>query len=121
MYVAIRLLFYLGIRRLYLLGCDFRMRHDEQNYAFPQRRSAGSVFNNNQSYDALNVRLRHLRPRFEEAGLRVLNCTPRSGLTAFPHLPFEAAVRRATAVIPRRIVTEGMYNQPERQLRGTRS
>lgn len=111
MYVALRLLFYLGVRTVYLVGCDFRMTYGEQNYAFLQDRSKGSVAGNNSSYKILNARLRQLKPLFDAEGYRILNCTPNSGLTVFPHLPFEQAVEEATALLPREINTEGMYDR----------
>ena len=49
-YVALRLLFFLGVRSVYLLGCDFRMELGRPNYAFEQDRSPGSVRSNNSSY-----------------------------------------------------------------------
>jgi hypothetical protein len=115
MYVAIRLLFYLGIRRLYLLGCDFRMDHDKQNYAFDQDRSRSSVRGNNDSYRILNDRLARLKPHFDREGFAIFNCTPNSGLTVFPHLAFEDAVADATADIPRKINTAGMYDRQQRE------
>lgn len=111
MYVALRLLFYLGVRRVYLLGCDFHMEEGKQNYAFDEHRSATSIRFNNSSYRILNDRLAHLKPYFEKEGYEIYNCTPNSGLTVFPHVPFEEAIRQATAIIPKRIVTRGMYDR----------
>lgn len=115
MYVALRLLFHLGFRRVFLLGCDFRMERDKQNYAFEQDRSPSSVRGNNSSYKALNVRLKHLKPYFDGEGFEVLNCTPNSGLTAFPYLDYEEAIRQATAPMPKAIVTAGMYDRQARE------
>jgi hypothetical protein len=116
MYVALRLLYYLGIRRVYLVGCDFRMADGQQNYAFAQHRTRASVASNNRLYATLNRRLLLLRPYFEAAGYQVFNCTPDSGLTVFPHLDFAAAVRQAGAVVPGRMETAGMYaKEPPRR------
>lgn len=114
MYVALRLLFYLGVRRLYLLGCDFRMKKGSQNYAFEQDRSDGSVNGNNSSYRVLNVRLKHLVPYFTKEGYEIFNCTPDSGLTAFPYVPYEDAIVDACARMPEKINTAGMYDRTER-------
>lgn len=113
MYVALRLLFYLGVRRIFLLGCDFRMELGKSNYAFEQERTISSVRGNNSSYKILNVRLQHLKPHFEAAGLDVWNCTPDSGLTVFPFRSFEQAVAEAIADIPRKILTRGMYDRAD--------
>lgn len=111
MYVALRMLFYLGIRRIYLLGCDFRMESGKQNYAFEQDRSPSSVKGNNSSYQILNTRLGHLKPHFEQEGLEIFNCTPNSGLTAFPYVTYEAAVADVRAAMPHEIITKGMYER----------
>jgi hypothetical protein len=87
------------------------MRYGTQNYAFEQNRSRGSVSGNNSTYEALNVRLRHLLPYFENEGYQIHNCTPDSGLTAFPLLSFHEAVEQALDVFPRKIITAGMYDQ----------
>ncbi len=114
-YVALRLLFYLGIRRLYLLGCDFHMESGRQNYAFEQERCEASVRGNNNGYRIIDARLKHLVPHFEREGYRIFNCTPASGLTAFPHVPYEEAVAEACAIMPKTIDTAGMYERSEAQ------
>ncbi|MBN8627382.1 MAG: hypothetical protein J0M17_18040 [Planctomycetes bacterium] len=111
MYVALRLLFYLGIRRVFLVGCDFQMQVGKQNYAFPQDRTASSVRGNNNSYRILNSRLGYLKPFFDQEGFEVFNCTPRSSLTAFPYVEFDLAIEQATAHLPIQINTEGMYDR----------
>jgi hypothetical protein len=113
--VALRMLFYLGVRRVYLLGCDFRMEVGNRNYAFSQDRSMESVESNNRTYRALDRRLKDLRPRFEKAGFRVFNCTASSGLTAFPFRSYDAAIAEATRSFPRSLDTEGMYDWRRRK------
>jgi len=111
MYVAIRLLHYLGVRTIYLVGCDFKMENGRQNYAFAQDRSSSSVRGNNESYRIMNSRFEALLPYFAEAGLSVFNCTPESGLSVFPYKPFEEAIAEAKAQVPAVINTEGMYDR----------
>jgi len=115
MFAAMRLLHYLGVRRVYLLGCDFRMTFDQENYAFQQARSRQSVQNNNNTYRILNCRFRHLKPYFDADGFEVFNCTEESQLVVFPRLPFADALRETTARIPERIMTEGMYDRAKRE------
>ncbi len=114
MYVGIRLLFYLGIRRIFLVGCDFRMEDGAQNYAFAQDRTPSAVRNNNDSYRILNTRLEKLRPYFAQEGLEVFNCTAKSGLTVFSHIPFEQAIDMARAGMPQQVNTAGMYDRLKR-------
>ena len=113
MFIALRMLFYLGIRRLYLLGCDFRMQFGTQNYAFEQDRTRASVNGNNSTYAALNVRLGMLKPYFDKEGYEIFNCTPDSGLKVFPHMEYEEAVQRALEGFPKTISTAGMYDRKE--------
>lgn len=115
MYVAIKLLFHLGIRQLYLLGCDFRMELGKQNYAFDQDRSASSVRGNTSSYRILNSRLSQLKPYFDQEGYRIENCTPNSGLTVFPFRDYEEAIASTTKRIPSNIFTDGMYDRQKRE------
>src|SRR5690606_33539319 len=82
-------------------------------------RTNASVRGNNDSYRIMNSRLAALLPYFEQAGLKVFNCTPNSGLTVFPKTTYEEAIEVATAVIPKRINTEGMYDRKDRKTKGT--
>ncbi|MBX3372599.1 MAG: hypothetical protein KF817_02085 [Phycisphaeraceae bacterium] len=108
MLAALRLLQYLGFRTVYLVGADFRMTPD-QGYAFDEARSAEAVRHNNVLYDSLNRRFEALRDHFMEHRFAVLNCTPESGLTAFPHIPFEQAIEKASAECGKTINTKGWY------------
>jgi len=115
MYAALRLLFFLGVRRVFLLGCDFRMEVGKSNYAFDQDRTKDSVRGNNSTYRIFNDRMHQLQPHFEQAGFRIFNCTQDSGLTAFPYVSFDNAIELATSVIPERIITTGMYDRQARE------
>ncbi len=90
---AIRLLFYLGIRRVFLLGADFNMDR-QSKYHFPQERARGSINGNNWTYQKLNKWFKELRPLFERENFEVLNCNPKSRLEAFKSVSFEDAVEQ---------------------------
>lgn len=110
MLAAIKVLYVLGFRNIYLLGCDFKMELGKQNYAFPQERSPGAVGNNNRTYEILNERFKQLRPKFEAAGLWVYNCSPDSHLEAFERLTYEQALAQAKENFPDEIITLGRYD-----------
>jgi hypothetical protein len=93
---AVRILYTLGVRRLYLLGCDFSMSQ-ENTYHFDQSRASGSVKGNSQTYEKLNGWFKELRPLFEQQDFRVFNCNPDSNLKAFDHVPFQDALSEALA------------------------
>lgn len=112
---ALRLLYYLGFREVYLLGADFKMEFGSQNYAFQQDRHEGSVKGNNSIYRSLNDRFAALQPRFIQSNFKVYNCYEESGLRAFPHLSFSDAIARASRTCSKAIDTEGWYDRKHRE------
>jgi len=108
MMAALRLLHYLGFHTVYLLGADFRMT-EQRGYAFPEVRTPQAVRHNTLLFEALNTRFAAMRDYFKRSRFSVFNCTPDSGLTAFPHLPFEQAVAKASAECGKAVGTRGWY------------
>lgn len=106
--VALKLAYWLGFRTVYLLGCDWRM-DPAKPYAFAQAADAGKARSNNALYRITRHRLQLLKPHFDRAGFRVINCTPGSRLDVFPRTTLEDAIDQATAAVPARIQTQGMY------------
>lgn len=97
---AIRILFYIGIRNVFLLGVDFKMTHGEKNYHFEQDRAKGSVNGNNKTYKMLSDRFAQLKPIFEENDFHVFNCNPESELKVFPFVELDDAIAAATKHLP---------------------
>jgi hypothetical protein len=100
---AMKLSYWLGFRTLYLLGCDFRMRHTGDIYTHSDWQSGAGdeeyekkrrekIDGNNQSYAKIAYLFRLLVPKFAEAGFEVLNCNPESGLKVFPFCGYNEAV-----------------------------
>lgn len=118
MLAAIRILFILGFRRVYLLGCDFNMS-PEAKYHFEQDRNKGSVRGNQETYAKLNQWFTQLRPLFEREDFNVLNCNPQSNLKAFDFIGFDDAINEAlshfrfTDVTKER--TRGLYETETRE------
>jgi len=113
MHAAIRILFYLGVRDIFLLGVDFKM-DDKVKYHFDQDRSVGSQKGNTKTYGLLNERFTQLKPYFERHNLNIYNCNPDSGLTVFPHIDIKEAIRYATSRLPDDIENErskGLYDR----------
>jgi len=109
---AIKILFVLGIRTIYLLGADFKMEVGKDNYAFPQARSRESVSHNNRTYEVLVKRFELLLPYFEKENFEIFNCNFQSNLRVFPFISYEEALERATFALPKEVNTFGMYNTP---------
>jgi len=99
MLAALRLLYYIGIRRIFLLGCDFNMS-DTSKYHFEQDRTAHSMKNNNYTYEKMIERFALLKPVFERHGLEVFNCNPASKLQVFDYVSYQDAYNMATCGLP---------------------
>ena len=91
--VALKLIYYLGFRRVYLLGCDFDMVFGTP-YAFAQQKHKGGCSSNNTCYHIMTKRFEALKEQFEKANFKIINCTPNSGLKLFPTMPYEKAVEK---------------------------
>jgi hypothetical protein len=92
---ALRILFLLGFRRIYLLGVDFEMT-PRKKYHFSEDRPPGAIRNNMRTYAKLQAWLAALQPYFLKEGFIVRNCNPASKMTAFPFIPLDEAVAEAT-------------------------
>lgn len=106
---AMRLCYYLGFRKVFLLGCDFNMKPGNV-YAFPQFKAQGACNSNNSSYAALTWIFLQLRPYFKEAGFEVFNCNPESYLDVFPILSYDDALKMALSGFPKEIQTADWYS-----------
>lgn len=110
---ALKVLYSLGVKRVFLLGVDFRMA-SEKPYHFDESVSKLHVEANNRAYLKLDRFLSQLAPRFSTAGMEIWNCQPGSALTAFPHLPLEHALNLALEGFPVEVASErtrGLYGR----------
>lgn len=112
MLFAIRILHTLGFKKVYLLGCDFKMS-ENYTYHFQQERASGSVSNNNKIYDALNTRFNALRNKFIETGFEIYNCNQESNLGSFEYKNFESSIIEVVSSFPdtENERTEGLYDR----------
>jgi hypothetical protein len=112
MLFAIRILHTLGFKKVYLLGCDFKM-NEEYTYHFEQARAKGSINSNNQTYQALNMRFDSLKDKFKQTGFEIYNCNPESNLGSFEHVPFIEAIGQIIRYFPdtENERTEGLYDR----------
>lgn len=113
MLVAIRMLYYLGIRKIYLLGCDFNMSNNNK-YHFKQDRTNSSIKGNNETYEKLKKYFEALSSVFQMYGLSIYNCNQESNLKVFPYIPFIDAVLESRKNMPKNISkerTDGLYDR----------
>lgn len=114
MFAALRLAFYLGFHRVYLVGCDFKMQ-PWQPYGFRQAKHSGGVDSNNNAYKNMQLMFDMLAPRFAEVGFEVYNVTPGSDLKTFPFMRIRDAVNRETLDIDQELDTDGWYEHTDRE------
>lgn len=103
---AMSVLVRLGFRSIFIVGADFRM-HIDRPYFFDEQKSDGEVAYNNRLFRLLNAFCVKLRPELERRSVRVVNCTPDSGLTAFETGDLAACI--SGHVVNYDLPTCGMY------------
>jgi len=110
--IGLRIPYYLGIRRLYLIGVDFKMEVGAE-YAFAGTSgNKGRALTNQNSYRIAVSWARMLKPIFDAMGYEVYNCNPNSGLDVFDYVPFEFAIKDAIGPCPQRPFSfEGWYDK----------
>jgi hypothetical protein len=92
--LGFRLLHYLGVRRIYLIGVDFKGR-DGRLYGFPSRKKIRT-----RRFRHEGKMLEALLPEFEQRGIEVFNCNADSDCRLFPFASFEEAVADCKGSIP---------------------
>lgn len=114
MLAAMRILHYLGFRRVYLIGCDFKMSADRR-YAFDEGRSESAIKHNNTLYDALHARFEALKPHFDQHEFEVFNCSPGSELGVFESMDYADAIELAGGECGGEIRSAGWYTAREKK------
>ena len=106
MLLAIRVLRYLGAKRVFLIGADFRMSKS-YGYAFPQdiankdQEGRGISRWDNDQYAVVNDWLCQMQKKgvFEKFGMEVYNCYRNSSLRAFPFVNFSDAIIECKGIV----------------------
>lgn len=112
LFLGLRLLRYLGARGIILVGVDFRMS-PTSGYSFAQARDEGACQSNNDQFRVANSWLCRMAEAgvFDRFGLRILNTYQRSGLRAFPFIPFDRALEMAVGFVEETPDLEGWYEK----------
>lgn len=109
MLAAIKLLYWMGAKDIYLIGTDFRMSEDHK-YAFPQDRPPASIQNNRNTYAAMLDRFEALKPHLRKAGLGLHCCVADSPLSAvLGYREYAEAIEDASGRFQGDFQTEGWY------------
>lgn len=112
MLLGLRLLRYLGARRVFLIGVDFRMSPD-YGYAFGQERDSEAAHSNNAQFKVVNDWLVEMQRNgtFSRFGMEILNCNQFSSLRAFPYIPFDEAMIIGRGMVEEFPDTAGWYEK----------
>lgn len=94
MLIGLRLLCYLGCKRIYLFGVDF-WRGEEQQYSFSQKASLV-----NGRYRKEEEMLKSIYPVLQEKGISMYNCNPDSKCGIFEHRSFDQAIEDCKNGVP---------------------
>ncbi|MFW6247185.1 MAG: hypothetical protein ACOC22_03385 [bacterium] len=113
MMAALKMLYVLGFKNVFLLGCDFKMTYDSKNYAWDQGRTKGSVNCNNNTYSKMIERYKQLQPYMEKYDFHVYNCNPFSNLEVFPFIEYDDAINMCLKDFPdvKNEKSAGMYER----------
>lgn len=109
-FIALKLAYFLGFRKAYLVGCDFKVKGD-QFYGFDETKTPQQVTSNLHAFKVIAERFSEIRFELEEAGFEVRNCSEDS-LLDVPYVPFEQALEKALNYTPQHVETLGMYDKP---------
>lgn len=109
MLVALKLAYWLGFKKVFLVGADFKMSEDSNvsPYAWDEKKDDRGRRSNNRLYQTLGVRFQALVKA--KMPLEIYNCTKDSGLKVFPYVDFEQAVKECAEVCERQVQTKGWY------------
>jgi len=106
MFLALRLLRYLGARRVFMIGVDFRMSANygyafAQEVGYKQSRDDPSSVSDNRQYVVANDWLCRMEQGgvFRRFGIEFFNCFRESSLRAFPYVPFSVALRECKGIV----------------------
>ena len=108
MLIALRILYWLGIRTVYLIGADFKMT-PERPYAFEESKGEPACHSNNKKFARLNQWFAELRPLFEHHGYRVFNASNGGQCEGFPRSTFAEALEQSRQGMPQELKTWGLY------------
>jgi hypothetical protein len=93
LFVALHVLYSLGVRRIILGGSDFEPEEDGKMYAHETSLNDQEQDLNRRLYKKLTDELKVSKPIFEAAGLEIMDCSVKSKLKGiYPHISMEEAV-----------------------------
>ena len=100
-YIAIQLLYRLGFRKVYLVGCKFDIDNDKKQYSYDTKLDEGDVKWNQKTYGQVVKNMIKLKPHFKKRDFELVSCTPGSPLNEhFETMTFDEAVTDSLVGFP---------------------
>jgi len=113
MYDILQLAYRLGFRKVYLIGCSFKISKAEQ-YSYKTNLNDHQVTYNQRTYNNFVEKMKLMKPHFKEKGFEIISSTSDSLLNEFfPFVPFEDAVKETLKDFPKEYATEKCLHSSE--------
>ncbi len=111
--ITLQIAYNLGFRKVYLIGCSFKISKEEQ-YSYKTNLDEHQVNYNQRTYKNFVEKMKLMKPHFKDKGFEVISSTPDSSLNEFfPFVPFEDAVREVLKDFPKEYATEKCLHSSE--------
>jgi len=111
--ITLQIAYRLGFRRVYLIGCGFKISKEEQ-YSYKMKLDDHQVNYNQRTYNSFVEKMKLMKPHFKEKGFEVISSTPNSLLNEFfPFVPFEDAVKEILKDFPKEYDTDKCLHSSE--------
>ena len=117
--ITLQIAYRLGFRKVYLIGCGFKISKDAQ-YSYATKLTDHQVNYNARTYNSFVEKMKLLKPHFKEKEFEVISCTPDSLLNEFyPTMSFEDAVEEALKDFPKKYNTAQCFHSSEMSKKNT--
>ena len=117
--VSLQIAYRLGFRRIYLIGCEFKITKESQ-YSYETSLNDYQVNYNQRLYNKTIEDMKLAKPYFKEKDFEIISCTPHSSLNEFyPTMSFEDVVKEMLKDFPKDYNTSKCVHSSE--LRNTKS
>ena len=111
--ITLQIAYNLGFRKVYLIGCSFKISKEEQ-YSYKTNLDEHQVNYNQRTYSNFVEKMKLMKPHFKEKNFEVISSTPDSSLNEFfPFVPFEDAVSEVLKDFPKEYATEKCLHSSE--------
>ena len=92
-YIAIQILYRLGFRKVYLVGCKFDIDIEKKQYSYDTTLDNNAVTWNKKTYNTVVKNMIKLKSHFKQKDFQLISCTPGSPLDKhFETMSFNEAV-----------------------------